>query len=513
MFLPTLRYKQPQYVSLFIYLQMNNQFEMESLNSAYQSTTLFMDSIPKKERKKYGQFFTPQKTAEFMASLFSIDLDKSELRLLDAGSGTGLLTVALVERIRENGYQGKINAVCFENDLNVLPTLKGNLERLQRELGVDYEIHSENYLTSQNFIQKDFYKDELKPFDLIIGNPPYLKISKDASEAKGMTEICHGAPNLYFLFWAMGIHNLNPEGELVYIIPRSWTSGAYFERFRKFLFKHCVITNIHLFRSRDKVFDGESVLQETMIIKVKKTNKQPQRIKISSSKTSDFKDIRYFEVDYNTVVSENQFVFLVTNKEEAQILSRVNSQTNTLETDNLRMRTGLIVDFRTREVLSNNEVNGAYPLFYSHHIKDGRISWPDGKEAEYIVTDNNGYLQENADYLFVKRFTSKEEKRRLQCGIYLKEEFNQYKYISTQNKINFIKCDTPELAYGLYVLLNSTLYDSYYRILNGSTQVNSTEINLMPVPSKEAIKQMGKELIGLELTEQNCDNIIDRWIK
>ena len=108
---------------------------------------------------------------------------------------------------------------------------------------------------------------------------------------------------------------------------------------------------------------------------------------------------------------------------------------------------------------------------------------------------------------------SKEEKRRLQCGIYLKADHSEYKYISTQNKINYIKCDTPEMAYGLFVLLNSTLYDAYYRILNGSTQVNSTEINLMPVPSKDAIREMGRELIGMELTEQNCDKIVNRWIK
>jgi hypothetical protein len=35
----------------------------------------------------------------------------------------------------------------------------------------------------------------------------------------------------------------------------------------------------------------------------------------------------------------------------------------------------------------------------------------------------------------------------------------------------------------------------------------------MPVPSKEAIREMGRELIGMELTEQNCDNIVDRWIR
>lgn len=48
--------------------------------------------------------------------------------------------------------------------------------------------------------------------------------------------------------------------------------------------------------------------------------------------------------------------------------------------------------------------------------------------------------------------------------------------------------------------------------LNGSTQVNSTEINTMPVPSRENIRLMGIELMGQDLTEYNCDKIIDKWI-
>lgn len=111
------------------------------------------------------------------------------------------------------------------------------------------------------------------------------------------------------------------------------------------------------------------------------------------------------------------------------------------------------------------------------------------KESEVIKTDRKGFLQENSDFLMVKRFTSKEEERRLQCGIYLKQKYPQFTYISTQNKINFIKCDSPCVTYGLYVLLNSSLYDNYYRILNGSTQVNSTEINQIPIPERKSLKK------------------------
>ena len=47
-------------------------------------------------------------------------------------------------------------------------------------------------------------------------------------------------------------------------------------------------------------------------------------------------------------------------------------------------------------------------------------------------------MQDNKNYLFVKRFTAKEEPRRLQCGVYLAKRFPQYQKISTQNKINFV---------------------------------------------------------------------------
>lgn len=125
-------------------------------------------------------------------------------------------------------------------------------------------------------------------------------------------------------------------------------------------------------------------------------------------------------------------------------------------------------------------------------------------------------MQDNKNYLFVKRFTAKEEPRRLQCGVYLAKEFPQYKKISTQNKINFVDGVLTEMSecmvYGLYVLFNSTLYDEYYRILNGSTQVNSTEINAMPVPDLEAIQEMGRKMIkSRDYSEANCDLILEGY--
>jgi adenine-specific DNA-methyltransferase len=184
----------------------------------------------------------------------------------------------------------------------------------------------------------------------------------------------------------------------------------------------------------------------------------------------------------------------------------------------LKMKTGLTVDFRNRELLRNDYGDHTVPLFYSQHIKDGRVVFPIGKENEFISDELPGMVQLNHNYLFVKRFTAKEERRRLQCAIYFANHFPEYHKISTQNKINFI--DTldnsemsEELVCGLYIVLNSTLYDMYYRILNGSTQVNATEMNTIPIPARNDLERLGRMLMELgDYSTECCDRILEDMI-
>ena len=355
-------------------------------------------------------------------------------------------------------------------------------------------------------------------YDVIIGNPPYKKIPKDAVEAHAMPDICYGAPNLYFLFMEMALFSLKNNSEMVFIIPRSWTSGAYFNAFRQKLFSESIIEHMHLFVSRDKVFENESVLQETMIIKLRKTCQKPEHIIITTTNSNkDFSEITSFHAPYDTVVcGKDNYVYLVTNVQEVETLRQLNQWDDTLLSLGLKMKTGLTVDFRNREALRDDAEDTAVPLFYSQHIQSGKVIFPIGKEHEYLVTNQVGLLQKNSNYLFVKRFTAKEEHRRLQCGIYLSRKYPNYRQISTQNKINFIdglKGLSECVVYGLYVLFNSTMYDNYYRILNGSTQVNSTEINSMPVPPMSTIESMGKELIAKrDMSEESCDMILRSYL-
>lgn len=494
---------------------------MSMIDYVFQQTIEYIDHMPKSLRKKYGQFFTSPETASFMAGLFTLPRNHT-ITVLDPGAGSGILSVALIERLQNDPHIENVELVCYENDPSILELLRSNLDWACAHSGkeVTYQIRTENYILAQ---RSDYNlmldaNPNPKKYDLVIGNPPYMKIAKDAPEALAMPDVCYGSPNLYFLFASMSLYNLRENGEMVYIIPRSWTSGAYFERFRQKFLHVGVLEHIHLFVSRDKVFEKESVLQETIIIKAKKTTNRPDTITISTTQNNrGFSDITVFSAPYETVVKgEEAYVYLVTNAEEANTLKILNRLSETLPSIGLRMKTGLTVDFRNRDALRDHAEDNAVPLFYAQHIQNGKVVFPAGKEHEFILTDQSGLKQRNTNYLFVKRFTAKEEHRRLQCGIYLARKHPEYTEISTQNKINFI-CGLKDLSecvvYGLYVLFNSTLYDCYYRILNGSTQVNSTEINAMPVPSMTTIEAMGKELIRVrDMSEETCDRILRSFI-
>lgn len=492
------------------------------LESILEKTSQYIENMPKKERKKYGQFFTSMETARYMASLFVISPKQEKISILDAGAGSGILSCAMIERLEKIDEIKELELTCYETDENVLPLLKENLlfMQLQSCKKISINIVTENYITSQYLDFNHMLGGNRNPkkYDLVIGNPPYMKIPKDAPEATAMPSVCYGAPNLYFIFAAMGLFNLKRDGEMVYIIPRSWTSGAYFKRFREYFLSEGKLVNIHLFGSRKKVFDKEDVLQETIIVKVRKSNIKPDTVTITSTNSNkDFAACQSLVVPYDLVVSGDElYVYLVTNREEISVLEKLQKWDKTLPDLGLRMKTGVTVDFRNRDVLRDDEEEGAIPLFYSQHIKQGVVRFPIQKGKEYIVTNQKGLMQENRNYLFVKRFTAKEESRRLQCGVYLAKKYPQYQKISTQNKINFIDGLLTEmsecLVYGLYVLFNSTVYDEYYRILNGSTQVNSTEINSMPVPELDIIQEMGRRIMkSKDFSERNCNMILEGY--
>ena len=481
----------------------------------------YLSSITKTKRKALGQFFTPVSIASYMGEMTRIQGDV--VRVLDPGAGSGILTASIIDTLIERGTKHFI-VDLFETDDTVLPMLENNMRRISdecisRDIVFEYIIIRENFISESQFAWTGLLPSE--KYDVVICNPPYKKIAKDSLEASLMSDIVYGQPNLYFLFMAMGAKLLKRDGEFIYIVPRSFSSGLYFSAFRKWFLSEMRITNLHLFSSREAVAGTQdSVLQETVILKAVKTTKPQTSVEITESSGADCNEkVGRIFVDYRTCVKndENSFLFFPTCKQDASTLDFVNNWPSTLPELGFRMKTGQLVDFRERKWMSQSPEAHTIPLLWPFNFSGARIRFPvhvAGKPQYLRDTLSTKRLQMNrGSYLLIKRFTSKEEKRRLQCALLFEDDLSGYSSLSAENHLNYITKEDgiimAEELYGLFVILNSTFLDRYYRILNGSTQVNATEINSIPFPDIESIREMGaRAMRHTDLNDSFCDSII-----
>jgi hypothetical protein len=96
----------------------------------------------------------------------------------------------------------------------------------------------------------------------------------------------------------------------------------------------------------------------------------------------------------------------------------------------------------------------------------------------------------------VRRFSSKEENRRIVASVVQTGDFAGAEMLGFENHLNVFhvgKRGLPEaLAHGLAVFLNTTAVDENFRRFNGHTQVNATDLRLMRYPSREALITLGE---------------------
>jgi len=448
-------------------------------------------------KQELGQYFTPGHIADFMASLFPPAT--GNIRVLDPGAGIGSLSCALADRIAsEKWHVDSIAVDAYEIDQALVGQLKENLEGCFS--GEDCAVN----VVSNDFLSVTATKvsnGEKPAYTHVIMNPPYKKIrtasrEREATKAFGLETV-----NLYTAFMGAAIVSTVDGGRIVAIVPRSFCNGVYYKPFRSFLLERCAIERIHLFDSRDTAFKDESVLQENIIIMLRK-NAQQGDVLLSYSKDGSLKDIQSRHVPFSSIVNpeDKEQYINIPPCEETATNSGLDAMRSLLKDLGVQVSTGAVVDFRIKEELRMNYENGTVPLLYPVHFKDGRVRWPiDSKRPNAIMrTDATSKLfLPRGYYVVVKRFSAKEEKRRLMASIVTPDDFTNEE-IAFENHLNVFMQGKHGLdrhiAYGLIAWLNTTWLDGKFRLFSGHTQVNATDLRNLPYPTVEQLSGMGRKL-------------------
>jgi len=485
-------------------------------------------------KKIKGQFLTPSTIARFMGRMAKTI--KSQVSILDPGCGTAILSCAIVENLVATKSDLKsINLDVYEIDNEILSFSTNVLDFLKewlrnKNISFQYNLIQEDFILKNADVLKRevplFNNIETLEYDFIISNPPYFKLNKEDTRAKAAESITNGQPNIYALFMAISSKMLCYNGQLIFITPRSYASGSYFKSFREFFFSNVTIDHIHLFNSRKDAFNRDNVLQETLILKATKRNDVNSDSNVIITSTKGIKDLsnpvlkNYPQNQILNLKSKEKILHIPVNDAEKEIIDLFRSWNGSLNKYNIQISTGPVVAFRAteyiREVYENNGIILA-PLIWLHNVFKMHITWPVHRpnKGQYLqICSGSMYLLlPNKNYILLRRFSAKDDKSRLIASPYF-AKVQDAEFVGIENKVNYIYRPKAELerneVFGLAAILNSKLFDNYFRIFNGNVNVSATELREMPLPPLELIKQIGTQLIlnNTFFSQEGIDDLI-----
>jgi adenine-specific DNA-methyltransferase len=309
--------------------------------------------------------------------------------------------------------------------------------------------------------------------------------------------------NLYTAFLALALSLIDEDGELIAITPRSFCNGPYYRQFRKRLIANLSLHRMHVFEARDQAFADDAVLQENVIIHGIRTVANPSHVMIASSR--DAKDSAVVRrVPYEEVVrpgDREYFIHITSTEAGASAAAQISSLPCTLGELGLEVSTGRVVDFRARDWLRAQPDPATAPLIYPAHFSHGEITWPKAEirkpNAIAIEPESRPLLVPSGVYVLVKRFSAKEERRRVVAALFDPEHV-QSEVVGFENHLNYFhargKPIDMDLARGLGAFLNSTALDTYFRQFNGHTQVNATDLRNIRYPPRDVLLELGRRV-------------------
>jgi adenine-specific DNA-methyltransferase len=207
--------------------------------------------VENKIKHKFGQYFTPKLVADFMIELADISVNS---KILEPSCGEGVFLACL----QKKGFD---NITAYEID-----------EELAREFSA---VRYESFVSAK-------IEDS---FDLIIGNPPYIRwknleetLKKELAGNFLWNKYFNSLCDYLYIFILKSIELLNENGQLIFICPEYWMSTTHSLSLRNYIVSQGYFEEIYHF-NETPIF--EKVTVSIVIFKFVKSKKKSNKIKVS----------------------------------------------------------------------------------------------------------------------------------------------------------------------------------------------------------------------------------------
>ena len=481
--------------------------KLPRLEALHLVTSLYAALLPEHYRGKAGAFYTPPcLAARLLDQAEEAGLDWSTAKVLDPAAGGGAFLVHAATRMLAalGECEPKLAVRQMENRLKGLEldphaaalaqvSLEVVLAETVRLAGVEYP----------SFVRVcDTLEEPPKAaFDLVVGNPPYGRVTLTEEARKRYARSLYGHANMYGVFTDVALRWTKPGGLIAYLTPTSFLGGQYYSALRGLLAQEAPPVAIDFVHARKGVF--EDVLQETLLAVYRK-GARPVRAQIHYlTVTSELAA----EVMRNGTVGVPRPAtrpwLAPRSPAHSPLIAKVEAMPHRLAEWGYTVSTGPLVWNRFKGQMRERAGMGVHPLVWAEAVTaDGRFIYRAEKKnhAPYFKLEpGDAWLVVTEPCVLVQRTTAKEQARRLIAAEMPATFVEAHGGVVVENHLNMVRAtgSEPRVSPGVVAaLLNSGVADEVFRCMSGSVAVSAFELEALPLPAPEALEALAGLVSG-----------------
>lgn len=392
-----------------------------------EETEAWVKAQSAERRKKLGQYMTPRPIREALIDQLEL---RPGMRVLDPGVGTGEFLASV--GAREPG----VELFGWDVDESVLS--------VARQVVPGAGLEKRSALETEG----------PGTFNLVIGNPPYFQFKLEKEVKRRFEGVISGRPNIFALFFQIGLEQLKDGGRLAFVVPPSMNNGAYFDALRTYILEHSAIRYLKVLEGNELFTDANTSVQ---LIVLEKGARSKAFTFVRRCPESGFE---------RTIFSE-----------EPERLEALFEERRSLWELGYEATTGTVVWNQNRDRLRAEEEHGTVPLIWAENIQDSRLVLGNSKRLQYILRSGGAV----GPAIVVNRIVGSVGKGGIRSA--LVPEGMEF---LGENHVNVIRPRagveqeiTLDELHGQLTLRSTT---EAVRLLTGNTQVSATELNhLLPI--------------------------------
>ena len=489
--------------------------------ASYMIGVIYTGLLPDRFRSQLGAYYTPPTLCERLLDMATnAGVDWHSARVLDPACGGGAFLSPVARRMAESLKDRSATDVLkyiqqflrgFELDPFAAWMSQVYLDATLSELYHEAGKRLQSVVRVCDSLEQS---PENKGFDLVIGNPPYGRVTLSPALREKYRRSLFGHANLYGIFTDLALRYTRVGGVIAYVTPTSFLAGEYFKELRGLLGREAPPKSIDFIGKRKGVFSG--VLQETLLA-VYQRGGDATTGKVHFISPSANGSIKIMDAGpFNLPDKPDQPWLMPRTEKQSRLLRHVKELPYRLSDYGYAVSTGPLVWNRHKPSLKTEPGEGRYPLIWAESVRpDGVFEFRAGKRNHkpyFEPKPKESWVVTDFPCVLLQRTTAKEQFRRLIAAELPVEFIKKHGAVVIENHLNMIKPfnGTPEVSPTvLAALLNSNVVDQVFRCINGSVAVSAYELEALPLPSPEEMTEI-ERLVQLHAKRETLEQAVER---